>query len=118
MWEAELDVFFDEIPLECHYQRKERGVEGVVLGKERRLSINFDRFVKNFDEVMDEIFVFLLGEGCLEGEYLKGVIEKHGVKHRAYKKGRSYQNPSLESLGLDGEAIDKKFEAYIKTFIK
>ena len=88
------------------------------LGRERRLSINFDRFVKDFDVVMDEIFRFLLGEGCLGEEYLKGAVEKHGVKHRAYKKGRSYKNPSLESLGLDGEAIDKKFDAYIKTFIK
>eukprot|EP00009_Paramoeba_aestuarina_P016203 CAMPEP_0201539126 /NCGR_PEP_ID=MMETSP0161_2-20130828/69525_1 /ASSEMBLY_ACC=CAM_ASM_000251 /TAXON_ID=180227 /ORGANISM="Neoparamoeba aestuarina, Strain SoJaBio B1-5/56/2" /LENGTH=323 /DNA_ID=CAMNT_0047946329 /DNA_START=379 /DNA_END=1350 /DNA_ORIENTATION=+ len=118
MWEAELDIFEDAIPVECHYQRKRK--EGGVA-KHNRLSIPFDRFIKGFDEVMEDIFHFLLGEGCFEGErgqFLRKALEEHGVKHRAYKKGRSYTNPSLEELGLDGEEIDKKYETYIRTFMK
>lgn len=84
------------------------------LPKERLYHVSFLHFLNHPEEVLSDMMKILHVD--VEDPYVKSAIDRYVQDHKEYKKKRKYVNPSLSSLGLDKEEMDKKYAEYIEYF--
>jgi hypothetical protein len=108
MWSSELQIFHE-------YHSKPQPDESLIPASQR-ISIQFDSFISQFEMTMTDVFHFL-GYDREKDNYIEDILKKQLASHQSYKKSRSYQNPTLDELGLDAKKVDDENSEYIRIFI-
>eukprot|EP00008_Paramoeba_atlantica_P007522 CAMPEP_0201480264 /NCGR_PEP_ID=MMETSP0151_2-20130828/4777_1 /ASSEMBLY_ACC=CAM_ASM_000257 /TAXON_ID=200890 /ORGANISM="Paramoeba atlantica, Strain 621/1 / CCAP 1560/9" /LENGTH=307 /DNA_ID=CAMNT_0047862065 /DNA_START=362 /DNA_END=1282 /DNA_ORIENTATION=- len=112
MWIAELENFEEKIPAKSDKSLLKKRRSFKLIPENQKISIQFTSFIRQFESTMKGVYQRIGFENFEDDEYLKRVLAEQTERHLAYKVNRKYANPSLESLGLSGEEIDKKFDIY------
>ncbi len=81
-----------------------------AIPKENVYIVRYDRLMREFDVVMDEILAFT---GTPKSEALAAAIRSQAEKQRGYQSKHSY---SLEKFGLDADAIRRDCAFVYETF--
>lgn len=81
-----------------------------AIPRENVCIVRYDRLMREFDVVMDEILAFT---GTAKGTALAAAITAQAEKQRGYKSKHTY---SLEQFGLDAEAIRRDCAFVYETF--
>jgi hypothetical protein len=84
------------------------------LPRDRLYHVSFHRFLDETEEVLREMMNLLHVD--LHDPYVKASLDRYLTEHKEYKKKRKYVNPSLSSLGLDKDEMDRKYAEYIEFF--
>lgn len=82
------------------------------IDKSRVFVVQYDRMMKDFDGLMDDMHAFLGHEPTDEQ---RQAIAEQAEKQRAYKSGHAYD---LAKFGLDEETIRKDCAAFYDTFLQ